>query len=84
MIDKQDAVQILVDIEQALEFEDWAYRVNSSAKQYKNDLMIRLDDELKVLIEKHKHLDEESEEAVELSRQISDRLAQIFNEKRVY
>ena len=54
MIEKAVAINILEDIQQCLNQENWQARTLSTAKQYKKGLIIATDVELKELIEQYK------------------------------
>lgn len=79
MIEKTVAINILEDIKQCLDNENWQAKTLSTVKQYKKGILVAIDDELKQLIEEHKKYDEDSPEAVELAQVISERLQKIYN-----
>ena len=79
MIEKSVAINILEDIQQCLNQENWQARTLSTATQYKKGLLVAIDDELKELITEHKKYDENSPEAIELTHKISERLRSIYN-----
>lgn len=79
MIEKSVAINILEDIQQCLNKEKWQVKTLSAVKQYKNGILVSIDEELKELIEEHKKYDENSAEAIELSEKISKKLRKIYN-----
>lgn len=79
MIEKAVAINILEDIQQCLNQENWQNKTLSSAKQYKKGILISIDNELKELIAERKKYDEDSPEAMELSQKISEKLEKIYN-----
>lgn len=79
MIEKSVVIDILEDIQQCLNQENWQNKTLSSAKQYKKGILVSIDDELKDLIAEHKKYDEDSPKAIELTQKISERLRRIYN-----
>lgn len=79
MIEKSVAINILEDIQQCLNEEKWQVKTLSTVKQYKNGILVSIDEELKELIAEHKKYDENSVKAIELSPKISERLRRIYN-----
>ena len=79
MIEKSVAIDILEDIQQCLNQENWQNKTLSTAKQYKKGILVSIDDELKDLIAEYKKYDEDSQKAIELTQKISERLRRIYN-----
>ena len=79
MIEKSVVIDILEDIQQCLNQENWQNKTLSSAKQYKKGILVSIDDELKDLIAEHKKYDEDSPKTIELTQKISERLRRIYN-----
>lgn len=79
MIEKAVAINILEEISQCLDEENWQARTLSTAKQYKKGLIIATDVELKELIEERKKYDEDSYKAIELSKKINERTQKIYS-----
>lgn len=79
MIEKAVAINILEDIQQCFNTENWQTRTLSTVRQYKKGLLIAIDDELKELIKEHKKYDEDNPKAMELSQKISKKLEKIYN-----
>lgn len=79
MIEKSVAIDILEDIQQCLNQENWQNKTLSTAKQYKKGILVSIDNELKELIAEHKKYDEDSQKAIELTQKISERLRRIYN-----
>ena len=52
MIEKSVVIDILEDIQQCLNQENWQNKTLSSAKQYKKGILVSIDDELKDLTRK--------------------------------
>ena len=68
MIEKAVAINILEDIQQCLDTENWQAKTLSTAKQYKKGLIIATDVKLKELIEQYKKMDKNTYKAIELSK----------------
>ena len=79
MIEKSVAIDILEDIQQCLNQENWQNKTLSTAKQYKKGILVSIDNELKELIAEHKKYDEDSQKVIELTQKISERLRRIYN-----
>ena len=79
MIEKSVAINILEDIQQCLNEEKWQVKTLSTVKQYKNGILVSIDEELKGLIAERKKYDEDSSEAIKLYQKIDDRLRKIYN-----
>ena len=79
MIEKSVVIDILEDIQQCLNQENWQKKTLSTVNQYRKGLLVALDDELKELIAKHKKYDEDTPQAIELTQKISERLRRIYN-----
>lgn len=79
MIEKSVVIDILEDIQQCLNQENWQKKTLSTVNQYRKGLLVALDDELKELITEHKKYDEDSPKAIELTQKISERLRRIYN-----
>lgn len=79
MIEKTVVINILEEINQCLNEENWQAKALSTAKQYKKGLIIATDVELKELIEERKKYDEDSYKAIELSKKINERTQKIYS-----
>ncbi len=79
MIEKSVVIDILEDIQQCLNQENWQNKTLSTVNQYKKGILVSLDDELKDLIVEHKKYDEDSPKAIELTQKINERLRRIYN-----
>ena len=79
MIEKTVAINILEEISQCLDEENWQAKTLSTAKQYKKGLIIATDVELKELIEQYKKIDKNSYKAIELSKKINERTQKIYS-----
>ena len=79
MIEKEVAINILEDIQQCLNQENWQDRTLSTVTQYKKGILVAIDEELKGLIAERKKYDEDSPEAIKLSQKIDERLRKIYN-----
>lgn len=79
MIEKSVVIDILEDIQQCLNQENWQKKTLSTVNQYRKGLLVALDDELKELIAEHKKYDEDTPQAIELTQKISERLRRIYN-----
>ena len=79
MIEKETALNMLEDIKLCLYDENWKGKTLSTVKQYKRGLLVSINDEIRELVEKHKQLDEESEEAIELSQKMNEIIYRINN-----
>lgn len=79
MIEKTVVINILEEINQCLNEENWQAKALSTAKQYKKNLLVKIDKELKELIKEHKKCKKDSLEAIKLSQKIDARLRKIYN-----
>ena len=79
MIEKEVAINILEDIQQCLNQENWQDRTLSTVTQYKKGILVAIDEELKGLIAERKKYDKDSPEAIKLSQKIDNRLRNIYN-----
>ena len=68
MIEKSVVIDILEDIQQCLNQENWQNKTLSTVNQYKKGILVSIDDELKDLIAEHKKYDEDSPKAIELTQ----------------
>ena len=81
LVEKSIVVNILEDIEQCLYSQNWQSKTLSTVEQYKKGLMIAIDENLKKQVEEYQKYDENSLEAIKLSKQINERLKKIYNKK---
>lgn len=78
-MEKEVAVQILEDVKECLYYNDWKTRTLSTIKQYKKNLLIATNKDLKNLAQDLKKYPEDSKEYAEISEQMADIMHGIFN-----
>lgn len=78
-MEKEIALQILEDIKEGLYSENWKTRTLSTIKQYKKNLLIATNEDLKNLVEDLKKYPDDSKEYEEIAVQMSNIMNAIFN-----
>lgn len=78
-MEKEIAIQILEDIKEGLYSENWKTRTLSTIKQYKKNLLIATNEDLKNLVEDLKKYPDDSKEYEEIAVQMSNIMNAIFN-----
>ncbi|MBO5349690.1 MAG: hypothetical protein J6A89_07750 [Clostridia bacterium] len=78
-MEKEIAIQILEDIKEGLYSENWKTRTLSTIKQYRKNLLIATNEDLKNLVEDLKKYPDDSKEYEEIAVQMSNIMNAIFN-----
>lgn len=78
-MEKEIAIQILEDIKEGLYSENWKTRTLSTIKQYRKNLLIATNEDLKNLVEDLKKYQDDSKEYEEIAVQMSNIMNAIFN-----
>lgn len=78
-MEKEVAIQILEDIKECLYSENWKPKTLSTIKQYKKNLLIATNEDLKSLVEDLKKHPEESKEYEDVAGKMADIMHTIFN-----
>lgn len=78
-MEKEIAIQILKDIKEGLYSENWKTRTLSTIKQYRKNLLIATNEDLKNLVEDLKKYPDDSKEYEEIAVQMSNIMNAIFN-----
>ena len=78
-MEKEIAIQKLEDIKEGLYSENWKTRTLSTIKQYKKNLLIATNEDLKNLVEDLKKYPDDSKEYEEIAVQMSNIMNAIFN-----
>lgn len=78
-MEKEIAIQILEDIKEGLYSENWKTRTLSTIKQYRKNLLIATNEDLKNLVEDLKKYPDDSKEYEEIAVQMSNIMHAIFN-----
>lgn len=82
MIEEKVVLDLLKDIKESLESENWKNRTISTLKQYRKGISISIDPELKQLIEDGKEYSEGSYNWLKNSKRI-DRIIRKINGKKI-
>lgn len=78
-MENEIAIQILEDIKEGLYSENWKTRTLSTIKQYRKNLLIATNEDLKNLVEDLKKYQDDSKEYEEIAVQMSNIMNAIFN-----
>jgi Skp family chaperone for outer membrane proteins len=80
---KQTAIQILKDIEDSLNSENWQEETTRTIQQYEKDLKIATNKKIQKLIEKHKEYlekyGEENKKTLRINKKVDKKIRHIFN-----
>ena len=77
-MEKKVAIQILEDVRECLNSDDFKNKTLSTIKQYKKNLLIATNEALIKLAEELKKYDENSKEYSDISNKMADIMYQIF------
>lgn len=83
-MNKNEAINILEDIQSNLNQEDWKCKTLSTINQYKKGLLIATNPKIKKLVEKHKEYinkyGENGKKTVALGKKIDEEVQKIYND----
>lgn len=83
-MNKNEAINILEDIQSCLNQDDWKCKTLSTIRQYKQGLLIATNDKIKKLVEKHKEYikkyGENGKKTVSLGKKIDEEINKIYND----
>ena len=78
-MEKKVAIQILEDIKECLYDKNWKSKTLSTVNQYKKNLLLATNEDLKKLAEELKKYPENSKEYVDISKKMSNIIHDVFN-----
>lgn len=83
-MNKNEAINILEDIQSNLNQENWKCQTLSTIRQYKQGLLIATNDKIKKLVEKHKEYikkyGENGKKTMALGKKIDKEVQKIYND----
>ena len=83
-MNKNEAINILEDIQSNLNQGDWKCKTLSTISQYKKGLLIATNDKIKKLVEKHKEYikkyGENGKKTMALGKKIDEEVQKIYND----
>ena len=83
-MNKNEAINILEDIQSCLNQDDWKCKTLSTIRQYKQGLLIATNDKIKKLVEKPKEYikkyGENGKKTIALGKKIDEEVQKIYND----